>query len=257
MSLVLHEEVGEIAVVYLNRPDKLNALSKELVEKLSALLNDLRITDTRVVIISGTGDRAFSAGTDINLLAAADPNTAAEISRSGQQLCELIEKFPVPVIGAINGIAAGGGCELALSCHLRIASTDAEFSLPETKLGLLPAYGGTQRLAKEIGLGRAIELMLTGRTITSEEALELGLVNRISSPADLLNDTMSLAKEIAELAPLSVRACLRAVTEGLELPLNDGLKLETELFASLFATEDAREGTSAFLEKRNPKFKGK
>jgi enoyl-CoA hydratase/carnithine racemase len=257
MSLVLHEQVGEIAVVYLNRPDKLNALSKELVEKLAALLYGLQDTDTRVVIITGAGDRAFSAGTDINILAKGDPNTAAELSKTGQHLCELIEKFPVPVIAAISGVAAGGGCELALACHLRIASTEARFSLPETKLGLIPAYGGTQRLAKEIGLGRAIELMLTGRTITGEEALKLGLVNRLSSPPDLLDETMSLAKEIAQLSPLSIRACLRAVTEGLELPLNEALKLETELFASLFATEDAREGTSAFLEKRIPKFKGR
>jgi enoyl-CoA hydratase/carnithine racemase len=257
MGLVLHEQVGEITVVYLNRPDKLNALSKDLVEELSALLNDLRTTDTKVVIITGAGDRAFSTGTDINILSDADPNTAAEISKNGQQLCELIEKFPVPVIGAINGIAAGGGCELALACHLRIASTEAQFSLPETKLGLLPAYGGTQRLAREIGVGPAIELMLTGRTITGAKALELGLVNRISSPENLLDETTNLAREIAEHSPLSVRACLRAVTEGLELPLNEGLKLETELFASLFATEDAREGTAAFLEKRAPKFKGR
>jgi enoyl-CoA hydratase len=160
------------------------------------------------------------------------------------------------VIAAINGIAAGGGCELALASHIRIASPNAAFSLPETKLGILPGYGGTQRLAREIGKGRALEMMLTARTIRTEEALRIGLINRVAATGALLIEAEVVAKEIALLAPLAIRACLEAVIRGADLPLREGLALETKLFASLFATEDVREGTRAFLEKRKPVFKG-
>nr|MBA3806218.1 enoyl-CoA hydratase/isomerase family protein [Acidobacteriota bacterium] len=157
----------------------------------------------------------------------------------------------------VNGLAAGGGCELALACHIRIASIGAQFSLPETKLGIVPAYGGTQRLARVIGRGRALEMMLTGASVSAEKALSIGLVNRVTSPEQLLIDAESLAREIANLAPLAISACLRAVTRGMEITLEEGLNLEAELFSSLFATEDMREGTSAFLEKRAPVFRGK
>jgi enoyl-CoA hydratase len=160
------------------------------------------------------------------------------------------------VIAAINGIAAGGGCELALGCHIRLASTNARFSLPETKLGIIPGYGGTQRLAREIGNGRAVEMMLTGKTVGAEAALQEGLVNRLTTFEDLLAVAESLANEIALLAPLAIRACLKALTRGSDLPLAQGLKLEAELFARLFDTEDMREGTRAFLEKRQPRFSG-
>jgi enoyl-CoA hydratase len=161
------------------------------------------------------------------------------------------------VIAAVNGIAAGGGCELALACHIRIASANAQFSLPETRLGVIPAYGGTQRLAREIGNGRALEMMLTGRTVDAGEALRYGLINHVVPGRELLSQAERLALEIAGLAPLAIRACLEAVIRGAELPLADGLALEAKLFASLFATDDVREGTSAFLEKRAPVFKGK
>lgn len=255
-SLLILERAQGYAVLRLNDPDKSNALSKSMLEALNSELNQLQSDDQlRAVIITGAGKRAFCSGTDINELNA--DVDAHEISESGQHLCDRIERFPVPVIAAIDGIAAGGGLELALACHLRIATTEATFSLPETKLGLIPGYGGTQRLAREIGVGRALEMMLTQRKMTSEEALESGLVNRVVPSEKLMDEASTLADEIAKLSPLSIRACLKAVTQGLELPLDEGLALETELFASLFATEDAREGTSAFLEKRTPVFKGK
>lgn len=252
---ILLDQKATHAIIRLNRPEKFNALTSEMFEALDAHLRDLESDDElRVLIITGSGDRAFCAGTDIGELNEAD---ATEISQRGQNLCNRIESFPIPVIAAINGIAAGGGLELALACHLRVASNSATFSLPETQLGLIPGYGGTQRLTRELGVGSALEMMLTGRSLTGEEALESGLVNRLVQLSELMFEAITLADEISKLSPLSIRACLKAVTEGLDLPLEEGLKLETELFASLFATEDAREGLSAFLEKRPPVFKGR
>ena len=257
MSSILHERRGPFAIIRLNRPEKFNALSREMILALSEILANLKSqTELRAVILTSTGDKAFCAGTDLSELAGLDEVRAREVSERGQALCDQIENCGVPVIAAINGIAAGGGCELALACHLRIASTDARFSLPETKLGVIPAYGGTQRLAREIGHGRALEMMLTGRTVDAEEALQFGLINQIAPAGELLAQAESLAHEISQLAPLAIRACLGAVIQGNELPLNEGLALEAKLFASLFATDDVREGTRAFLEKRSPVFKG-
>lgn len=256
--MIIFETRESIAHVRLNRPDKLNALSREMLSELGETFKRIEHEpQVRAVILTGTGEKAFSAGTDISELAALDETGAREASARGQDVCERIERCPVPVIAAIGGLAAGGGCELALACHLRVAAEAARFSLPETKLGMIPAYGGTQRLARIIGSGRATELMLTGRSVTAHEALRLGLVNRVAESARLLEEAGSLAREIAELAPLAIRACLEAVTRGLSLPLAEGLKLEAELFSSLFATADVREGTRAFLEKRAPVFQGK
>jgi enoyl-CoA hydratase len=257
MSLILLETRDAIAIIRLNRPEKLNALSRAMLEDLSAAFKQLeKQSDLRAVILTGSGEAAFCAGTDINELAGLDQNGARAASERGQAVCNQIENCPVPVIAAINGIAAGGGCELALACHLRIASTKAQFTLPETKLGVIPAYGGTQRLPREIGYGRALEVMLTGKVLSAEQGYQLGLVNQVTVPANVLTAAESLANDISKLAPLAVRACLKAVTRGLELPLQEGLALEAELFASLFATQDMREGTRAFLEKRTPVFKG-
>lgn len=254
-SQILIERGSNHAILRLNRPDKLNALSSEMFESLTEHLNQLaHDNELRALILTGTGERAFCAGTDIGELQNAD---STYISERGQRLCNQIENFKVPVIAAINGIAAGGGLELVLACHLRIAATSASFSLPETKLGLIPGYGGTQRLSRELGVGPALDMMLTGRTLTSEEALECGLINRVVTPSELMSETVSLVTDICKLSPLSIRACLKAVVEGLNLPLDEGLKLETDLFASLFETQDAKEGLSAFLEKRQPSFKGR
>lgn len=248
---------NRVVLVTLNRPDKRNALSAQLANELSETLTQLRSDhNLRVVIITGAGE-AFSAGTDITELTNLTEAEALQVSARGQKLCDSIESFPVPVLAAINGIAAGGGCELALACHLRIASKNARFSLPETRLGLIPAYGGTQRLSRDIAVARALELMLAGSELDAASALQLGLLNRVVEQDELLVEARALAKQIAAFAPLAIRACLKAVTDGLKVPFEEGLKLERELFASLFATEDAKEGTRAFLEKRAPIFKGK
>ena len=251
------EQRDSIAIIRLNRPEKLNALSGEMILALSDAFKDVADkSDLRAIILTGRGDKAFSAGTDISELAGLDKDRAREVSARGQAICNQIESCAVPVIAAINGIAAGGGCELALACHIRIASANAQFSLPETKLGIIPGYGATQRLARQIGTGRALEMMLTGKTINAEEAFHVGLINRLTTADNLLGEAESLAQEIANLAPLAIRACLEAVTRGAELPLPEGLALEAELFAALFSTEDVREGTRAFMEKRQPVFKG-
>jgi enoyl-CoA hydratase len=258
MCSVLLERTGGCALLTLNRPDKLNALTSAMKIDLLGLLKTLKDDpQVRVVLLTGAGDRSFCSGTDIAELSELSGQQGREVSESGQILAREFENFPVPVIAAINGLAAGGGFELLLGCHLRIASTAATFSLPETWLGLMPAYGATQRLVREIGLGHAVELMLTRRTISAEEAFDFGLLNRIVPHGRVLEEALSLAHEIEQLSPLSIRSCLKAVTEGIELPLEEGLALERELFASLFATEDAKEGTTAFLEKRRPVFKGK
>ena len=258
MSLILLDKTASRAVLTLNRPSQHNALSREmkveLNQKLDTLEKDIQL---RVLILTGAGEKAFCAGTDIHELSGMEEADALTLSREGQLLCERVERFPVPVVAAVNGIAAGGGFELALACHLRLASTTSSFSLPETRLGLIPGYGGTQRLAREVGVGRATELMLTRKILSGEEAFHFGLVNRLVAPTDLMTETLSLANEIEQLSPLSIRACLKAISVGLELPLSEGLALETKLFSSLFATEDAKEGTSAFLEKRRPTFKGR
>ena len=257
MSSVIYQREDQIELLTLNRAAKRNALSAELLNELSQAFARLASDDDlRALILTGAGD-AFCAGTDISELSDLTETDAFEVSSRGQQLCDQIESFPVPVIAAVNGIAAGGGCELALACHLRVASSDARFSMPETRLGLIPAYGGTQRLSRDIAAARALEMMLAGSELDAASALQLGLVNRIVKPGELMSEARALANRIAELAPLAIRACLKAVTEGLKLPFEEGLALERQLFASLFATEDAREGTRAFLEKRKPVFRGR
>ncbi len=257
MSFVLYERRESFAVIRLNRPDKLNALSRELLASLSTTFESAQSDrEIRAIILTGAG-RAFSAGTDLTELQEANAGDARAISQGGQSLCEQIESCRVPVVAAVNGIAAGGGCELALACHLRIASTSAEFSLPETKLGVIPGYGGTQRLTREIGRGHALDVMLTGRKVGAQEALRIGLINRLAPEPDLMPQAELFAREIVVLAPLAIQACLKAVTRGADLSLEEGLELETEIFASLFSTKDMREGTRAFLEKRKPVFRGK
>jgi enoyl-CoA hydratase len=252
------EQRETVAVVRLERPEKLNALTREMLSELGETFERLgRDERVRAVILTGAGGRAFSAGTDIAELSAMSVEQARRASELGQRVCGSIENCPVPVIAAVNGLAAGGGCELALACHLRVAADAARFSLPELKLGVIPGYGGTQRLARATGAGRALEMMLAGAEISADEALRVGLVNRVVAPAQLQPVAEELAQKIAGHAPLAVRACLEAVTRGLDLPLEEGLKLERELFSRLFATEDVREGTRAFLEKRAPAFKGK
>ena len=252
------EEQSGVAIVRLARPEKRNALTRDMLERLWEVFDAFKERDDlRAAILTGEGD-SFSAGTDITGLAALSETEARKAAELGQRVCAVIESCPVPVIAAIGGVAAGGGCELALACHLRVAWSGARFSLPELKLGLIPAYGGTQKLARAAGGARALAMMLAGETVTADEALRAGLVNRVVKSSDeVLPEAIRLAGEIMRHAPLAVRAALIAVTRGLDMPLDDGLRLEAELFSQLFSTEDMREGTRAFLEKRAPVFKGK
>jgi enoyl-CoA hydratase len=257
-SLIKYELRESFAVVCLNRPDKLNALSSGMLAELAEIFTQAADDqELRAIILAAAGDRAFSAGTDLAELIDVESSEARGVANRGQALCNLIENSPVPVIAAVNGIAAGAGCELALACHIRIASQSSSFSLPELKLGIIPGYGGTQRLMREVGRGRALDIMLTGRTVPAEEALRIGLVNRVIPAESLLAEAEKLAGEIAQLAPLAIRSCLEAVTRGADMQLEKALDLEAQLFARLFATDDMREGTRAFLEKRKPAFKGK
>jgi enoyl-CoA hydratase len=255
--MISFEERGALGIVRLARAARRNALTREMLESLVELFAELsERADLRALILTGEGHEAFCAGTDITELAALDEDGARRASERGQRVCESIEVCRVPVIAAVEGMAAGGGFELALACHLRVASTDARFRLPETHLGLIPAYGGTQRLARIVGEGRALAVMLAGEELSADEALRLGLVNRVVAPGELMNEAETLARDIGQHAPLAIRACLEAVTRGARLPLEEGLALEAQLFSRLFATEDVREGTRAFLEKRAPEFKG-
>jgi len=256
-AFIIRERKDSVAIIRLNRAEKLNALSREMIVALGEIFTNIESQpDLRAIIITGAGDKAFCAGTDLTELTDLTTIQALEVTERGQSLCNLIDRCRVPVIAAVNGIAAGGGCELALACHMRMASAGVAVILPEAKLGIIPGYGGTQRLAREIGRGRALEIILTGRTVRAEEALRIGLTNRVAATGGLLTEAEALAREISNLAPLAIRTCLEAVTRGIELPLAEGLALEAQLFSSLFATNDMREGTRAFLEKRQPVFKG-
>jgi enoyl-CoA hydratase len=252
------EERGALLVVRLERPAKRNALTRAMLERLDEVFAGVEARrDLRAVILGGAGPD-FCAGTDVSELEGMGEEGARRKSVRGQEVCERIELCGTPVVAAVQGAAAGGGCELALACHLRVAAAGARFGLPEARLGVIPGYGGTQRLARAVGAGRALAAMLAGEEIGAEEALRLGLVNRVVEPERLDSEAEALAQSVIDhAAPLAARACLRAVTRGARLPPDEALRLEAELFARLFATEDVREGTRAFLEKRRPVFKGK
>ena len=255
---ILSSVTDRIATLTINRPDKMNALNAlakaELKEIITAFKSDPGID---VVVVTGSGDRAFVAGTDINELTALGGESGKAFAAGGQAVFDLIENLGKPVIAAVNGYALGGGCELALACHIRIASDKAKFGQPEVGLGIVPGYGGTQRLARLIGRGRAMEMILTGVQVDASEALRLGLVNRVFPHAELMARTMNIARVIASNGQVAVRMGLKAVNITQEASLSDGLKLEAALFGVCCDTEDFKEGTKAFLEKRKPSFKGK
>jgi len=255
---LLYEKKEGIAHITFNRPKVLNALNRKTVEELQQVLLDARDdAAVRVLILTGSGEKAFVAGADINELAQQTPVNGQEFSIFGQGVFHLLETIGKPSICAINGFALGGGCELALACSIRLASKTAKLGQPEVKLGIIPGYGGSQRLARLCGKGVAHELCLTGEMITAEEAQRIGLVNHVCEPAELLPVAEALAKKIIEKAPLAVKYCMEAIERGVEMPQEEGLFLEATLFGLCCATEDMREGTKAFLEKRAATFKGK
>jgi enoyl-CoA hydratase len=254
-NLLLSKE-GAVATLTVNRPEKLNALNAETIGELADVFRDLASDDAvQAVIVTGSGDKAFVAGADINELARQTPLTGKATSRLGQTLLRGIELFSKPVVAAVNGFALGGGCELALACHVRLASENAQFGLPEVSLGIIPGYGGTQRLARIVGRGRAIELTLTGKRIDAAEAYRIGLVNRVVPQATLLDETRALVGAMLKNGPVAVRAALEAIQHGLEMTLDEGMILEANLFGVVSCTDDMREGLKAFLEKRKPVFK--
>ncbi|MGB7727834.1 MAG: enoyl-CoA hydratase-related protein [Candidatus Acidiferrum sp.] len=255
---LLYEKKEGIAYITFNRPKVLNALNRKTVEELQLVLTDARDdAAVRVLILTGSGEKAFVAGADINELAQQTPVNGKEFSLFGQGVFHLLETMGKPSICAINGFALGGGCELALCCSVRLASKTAKLGQPEVKLGILPGYGGSQRMARLCGKGIAHEVCLTGEMITAEEAQRIGLVNRVYEPAELLPAAEVMAKKIIERAPLAVKYCMEAIERGVEMPLEEGLFLEATLFGLCCATEDMREGTKAFLEKRPVQFQGK
>jgi enoyl-CoA hydratase/carnithine racemase len=255
---LLFEKKDGIAYVTLNRPKVLNALNRKTVEELRDALIDAREDDSvRVLILTGAGEKSFVAGADIGELAQQTPESGRETSLFGQGVFHLLETLGKPSICAINGFALGGGCELALACTIRIASKTAKLGQPEVKLGIIPGYGGSQRLARLCGKGVAQELCLTGEMIGAEEALRIGLVNHIYEPAELLAAAEAMAKKIIANAPLAVKYTMEAIERGMEMGQEEGLFLEATLFGLVCTTEDMREGTKAFLEKRPGQFKGK
>jgi enoyl-CoA hydratase len=255
---ILREDREGIAFVTVNRPDKLNALNAATIGELQHCFEALAADDAvRAVILSGSGEKAFVAGADISELATQTAISARPLALRGQRLMDTIEGCPKPVLAAVNGFALGGGCELALACHLRTAADTAQFGLPEVTLGIIPGYGGTQRLPRIVGRGRALELILTAQRIPADEALRIGLVNKVFPAASLRAETEKLARRILAVGPVAVRFALDAVNHGSDMPLSDGLNFEATFFGLLAGTEDCREGMRAFLEKRPAKFAGK
>jgi len=255
---ILFEKKESIAYITFNRPKVLNALNRKTLEELRDALLDARDdSSVRVLILTGSGEKSFVAGADITELAQRTPVDGKEFSLFGQSVFHLLETLGKPSICAINGFALGGGCEMALCCTIRLASKTAKVGQPEVKLGIIPGYGGSQRLARLCGKGAAHELCLSGEMFTAEEAQRIGLVNHIYEPADLLPAAEALAKKIIANAPIAVKYTMEAIERGVEMPQEEGLFLEATLFGLSCATEDMREGTKAFLEKRKADFKGR
>ncbi len=254
---IQRQDADRIATVSINRPEKLNALNLEVLEELDACFAELdSSSEVGAVILTGTGSKAFVAGADISELAGLGIAASKQHAMRGQAVFDRIERLSKPVIAAINGFALGGGLELAMACHMRVAAENAQMGQPEVGLGLIPGFGGTQRLARLVGPGKAYELILGGGRVRAEEAQRIGLVNRVCSADELLDTSRALAARVLRNAPLAVTYAMQAIRRGLEGSLAEGLALESDLFALSCGTEDMREGTQAFLEKRKPAFKG-
>lgn len=257
MSFILVEKAERLAWLTLNRPEKLNALNNEVLRELELVIADLeQDPEVGAIVITGAGEKSFVAGADIAELKTLDAAGARIQALRGQAVFQRIESMPKPVIAAVNGFALGGGCELALACHIRIASENARFGLPEVSLGIIPGYGGTQRLPRLVGKGVALDMILSAEMVPAADALRMGLVSRVVPQADLRTVAEKLARTILSRGPLALRSVLAAVHEGMEMPLAQGQQYEAALFGLLAATQDMQEGMGAFLEKRTAQFKG-
>jgi enoyl-CoA hydratase len=255
---LLLERDGAVAIVTINRPKVLNALNSQTIDELRRAILELKGDEAvRAIVLTGAGEKSFVAGADINELAVQTPVTGREHALTGQHVFDLIENIGKPVIAAINGFALGGGCELAMACTLRLAADTAKLGQPEIALGLLPGYGGTQRLPRLVGKGKAMEMILTGVQITADEAQRIGLVNRVVPAADLMGAAKDLAAQLAKSAPIAMRYIINAINKGVEMPFAEACQYEATLFGLVASTEDMREGTKAFLEKRKAEFQGR
>jgi enoyl-CoA hydratase len=255
---ILVEKREGIGYITINRPKVLNALSIKTVLELMDAFEAMGTDDeVRAVILTGSGEKSFVAGADIPEFQNLTPDGARDYAMRGQKLLNIIERLGKPVIAAVNGFALGGGCEIAMACTIRVASDNAKLGQPEVGLGLIPGYGGTQRLPRLVGKGRAYEMILTGRPIDAARAEKIGLVNKVVPQADLIVECEKIAKAIAKQAPLAIKYCLEAADRGLNMSLDDGLALEADLFGLVFGSDDVREGVEAFVEKRKADFKGK
>jgi enoyl-CoA hydratase len=252
-STLKTELEAQIFIITINRPEKLNALNKTVLEELTDVM-EIVYTDKNIngVIITGAGEKAFVAGADIAEFTEVKDNEGEMLAKKGQKVFLKIENCPKPVIAAVNGFALGGGCELAMACHFRLASTSAKFGQPEVNLGLIPGYGGTQRLTMLVGKGKAMELMMTGNMIGADEAKNLGLVNYVESPENLIKKTKEILKTILTKSPMAIAKVIEAVNFYFN---KEGFNKEAQLFGEVFSSEDKKEGTAAFLEKRKPAFK--
>lgn len=253
-TLLLEVDDNGIATLTINRPDKLNALNKQVLDELDKAIDAVKENyKIRALVITGAGEKAFVAGADIKELSTLDPASGEKLSKRGQEIFQKVEDLTIPVVAAVNGYALGGGCELALACHLRIASEKAVLGLPEVSLGLIPGYGGTQRLAKLAGRAKALEFIMSGKQVQAEEALSVGLVNQVTEHS-ALDEAKSLLNKILKQGPIAIKNAILAVKEA---ESEDGFDTEAKLFGELCGTTDFKEGTSAFLEKRKPNFSGK
>ena len=250
MQTVLYTQEGAVGVVTIDRPKALNALNSTVLDELRQAFEAIDLETVRCVVITGSGEKSFVAGADIGEMSNLTQGEAEAFGKKGNDLFRMIETFPVPVIAAVNGYALGGGCELALCCDIRICSDNAQFGQPEVGLGITPGFGGTQRLVRAVGPGRAKEMIYTARSIKADDALRVGLVNAVYPQAELMPAAMRLAGTIAKNAPIAVRACKKAINEGTQVDMDSAIVIEEKLFGSCFETEDQREGMQAFLEKR-------
>ena len=251
MAQILFEKKGNFAVAAIDRPKALNALNSAVLDELDALLDAVQAdAEIRVLILTGSGEKAFVAGADIGEMSNLSEAEGEAFGKKGNDVFRKIETLPIPVIAAVNGYALGGGCELSLACDIRICSDTAVFGQPETGLGITPGFGGTQRLARLIGAGMAKQLIYSAKNIKADEALRIGLVNAVYPPEELMPAAQKLAETIARNAPIAVRACKKAINEGLEKPMDEAIVIEEKLFGSCFNTADQKEGMGAFLEKR-------
>ena len=253
---ILIERREAVTILFVNRPQVMNAINRDTLAEIGEATRAFIADPAQgALIVTGSGEKAFISGADINELAPLGPAAAEDISRFGQTVVDQLERSPKPVIAAVNGYAFGGGCELALACHMRLASENAVMGLPEVKLGIIPGYGGTQRLPRLVGPGRALELILSARNVKAEEAERIGLVNRVVPLAELVPEAVKLAQAILKNGPLAVEAALECVVRGMQLPLDQGLRFESGRFGILASSEDMHEGLQAFLDKRAANFK--